>query len=251
MDALSVRVDTGNEETGLPSIADPAGVRVLLALAGGRVLPASMLAAEAGLSASSLRLRLRELLAAGLVTATPYGRHRYYRLAGPHGAALVETAARRGLTIGSLRPGTKAHALRRARRCYGHLAGRLGCALTSAFIDRGHLTGHDGSVDLDRLAGAGTLAGTIDPVAYTLTDSGVTVLGELGGRPPADRTVHCCVDWTEQCHHIAGAVGRHLLHRFEQHGWIRHGDHHRAMTVTAAGRDAFAARFGVDVSTLS
>ena len=66
------------------------------------------------------------------------GRHRYYRLAGPEVADLIETLARLAPTapVRSLREDTRAHALRAARTCYDHIAGRLGVAIMQSLIAR-------------------------------------------------------------------------------------------------------------------
>jgi DNA-binding transcriptional ArsR family regulator len=126
--------------------ADPARVRVLLALGDGRALAASVLAAEARLSAQGVSAHLAKLRAAGLVVAEKSGRHRFYRLAGPEPAELLETLARfsPAQPVTSLREGTRAEALRTARTCYDHLAGRLGVAVTSALLARGALAAQDG-----------------------------------------------------------------------------------------------------------
>ncbi|WP_394378858.1 helix-turn-helix domain-containing protein [Saccharopolyspora spinosa] len=60
--------------------AEPGRARVLQALADGRALPASVLAAEAGLSASAASAHLAKLCAGGLIDAARSGRHRYFRL---------------------------------------------------------------------------------------------------------------------------------------------------------------------------
>ena len=233
-------------------LGEPARARLLLALADGRALPVSMLAMEAGVATSTASGHLSRLLDGGLVTVTAHGRHRYYRLAGPQVAELVEVTARLAPAepITSLRQGTRAHAIRRARRCYDHLAGRLGVLLTDAFLDRGFLSGHDGTVDVARIGGDRPAGGILDPAAYTLTAAGAAALRELGGEPPANPSVRCCVDWTEQRHHLAGATGRILLHQLEQHGWLRAGPHPRAVTVTPSGHRELATRFGIDSESL-
>lgn len=225
-----------------------ARARTLLVLADGRALPASVLAMEAGTSAAAMSGHLRWLMDAGLVTVRQYGRYRYYRLAGPHVGKLIEAMAQiaPARPITSLREGTRAHAVRRARRCYHHLAGRLGVALTASFLDRDLLEGHDGSVDFDRMAGDRPAGGILDPVTYTLTDRGAEALRALGGCPPTNRVVRCCVDWTEQRHHMAGSVGCVLLRQFERHGWVRPSEHSRALVLTDAGGDALATLFGID-----
>jgi DNA-binding transcriptional ArsR family regulator len=81
--------------------AEPARARMLMALGDGRPLPASALAAEAGVSAQS--------------------------------------ASAPAVPVRSLREATRAEALRRARTCYDHLAGELGVGITDALVDRGAL----------------------------------------------------------------------------------------------------------------
>ena len=228
-------------------LAEPARARALQALADGRELPASMLAAEAGVSAATISEHLRKLLDGGLVRVTARGRYRYYRLAGPPVSDLLEAMARVAppRPVTSLREGTRANALRRARSCYNHLGGRLAVGLASAFLDKGLLAGPDGSADLDRMAGSRPAGGVLDPAAYLLTEAGADALRDLGAQPPANRAVRCCVDWTEQRHHMAGAVGSILLEQLRTRDWVRPGRAPRALLVTEAGRAELAARFGV------
>ena len=228
-------------------LSEPARSRILLALADGRALPASMLASEAGVAPSTASEHLRRLVDGGLIAVATRGRFRYYRLAGREVGDLIEAVARLApqQPITSLREGTKANAVRRARRCYDHIGGRLGVALTDAFLRHGYLTGHDGSVDFDRMRGDRPAGGVLDQVAYTLTDPGAEALRELGADPPANRAVRCCVDWTEQRHHMAGATGRHMLRQLERRGWVKPGRYHRALTLTTEGRDELTARFGL------
>ena len=143
-------------------IADPARARVLLALTDGRALPASLLAAEAGLSAPATSAHLAKLRAGGLIEVEQSGRHRYYRLTGPRVAAVLEALATIApqRPVRSLRQHTRAAALRAARTCYDHLAGRLGVALTAALADRNVLTPTDGIHTTDRRPG--------DPLAAPL-----------------------------------------------------------------------------------
>ena len=60
-----------------------------------------------------------------------HGRHRYFRIAGPEVAELIEALARLSppAPVRSLRQGTNATAVRYARTCYDHLAGVLGTEL--------------------------------------------------------------------------------------------------------------------------
>lgn len=228
-------------------LAEPARCRMLLALDDGRALPAGRLAAEAGVSAATASRHLSRLVGGGLVVVEPHGRLRYFRLAGPGVGRLIEVvgALAPALPVRSLRQGTRARALRQARTCYDHLAGRLGVALMASMLDAGHLAGGDGTFDPtrsthDRLSAPGR------DVDYALTDAGRAFLDDLGVELPARRrTVGYCVDWTEQRHHLAGGVGHGLLTRLTALGWVRRSAASRAVDVTAAGRVGLADRFDV------
>ncbi|GHH80139.1 transcriptional regulator [Streptomyces sulfonofaciens] len=228
-------------------VADPGRCRILLALDDGRALPASRLAAEAGVSAATASSHLGKLTTAGLLTVEPHGRHRYYRLAGPAVGDLIEALQRLApaAPVTSLRQSSRARALRRARTCYDHIAGRLGVELMRAMIERGHVAGGDGTHD-PAAAVADARTGYGKDVDYALTASGKAFLAEFGVRIPERRRVmRYCVDWSEQRHHLSGAVGRGLLDRVLELEWVRRAGDSRAVHVTEAGAGGFARVFGV------
>jgi DNA-binding transcriptional ArsR family regulator len=235
-------------------LADPGRARILLALGDGRALAASVLADEAGVAAATASEHLAKLLGAGLLTVESHGRHRYYRLSGPDVGELLEALARfaPAAPVRSLRQGTRAQAVRSGRTCYDHLAGRLGTALMSALLEQGALTGGDGDFrpDVDRLSSPG--AG----IEYRLTDRGATLFTDLGidvetlRRRPRP-LIRYCVDWSEQRHHLAGALGAALAQRLFDLGWIRRAAHSRAVGVTDAGAAGLHARFGLAVDDLA
>jgi DNA-binding transcriptional ArsR family regulator len=229
-------------------VADPGRCRILLALGDGRALPASRLAAEAGVSPATASSHLGKLTQAGLLAVEAQGRHRYYRLAGPAVGRLLESLQELApaAPVRSLRQGTRARALREARTCYDHLAGRLGVDLMTALIERGQLTGGDGTFDPER-ARSDRRVGPGHDVDYTLTDTGLELLAGLGLHPPGRPwVVRYCIDWSEQRHHLAGALGRALRTRLDELGWIRRAEATRAVTVTPSGREGLRATFGVD-----
>jgi DNA-binding transcriptional ArsR family regulator len=227
-------------------VADPGRCRMLLALGDGRALPASRLADEAGVSAPTASSHLRKLTSAGFLSVETSGRHRYYSLAGPAVGRLIEALEQLApaTPVRSLRQGTRAKALRDARTCYDHLAGRLGVALMSSLVTRGHLEGGDGlRSDDDPRVGQG------HEVDYDLTESGEAFLADFGVRPAHGRRpmIRYCVDWTEQRHHLAGALGRGLRDRLVDLGWIERAERDRAVRVTDAGRAGIAETFDVAV----
>ena len=128
------------------AMADERRARMLLALNDGRALPAMRLAAEAGVAPSTASGHLRKLVEAGLVAVEPEGRFRCYRLAHAGVGALIETMSVLAppRAVRSLREGTRADALRRARTCYDHLAGRLGVAVFAAMVESDDVVASDG-----------------------------------------------------------------------------------------------------------
>lgn len=215
----------------------------------GRALPASRLASEAGIAASTASGHLNVLLDGGAVTVEQSGRHRYYRLARPEVAAVVEQLASVAVVapVRSLRDGTRAQALRLARTCYDHLAGRLGVAMLVALVEHGCVRGHDGSFrpGIDPLSSRGADA------PYELTAAGKEWLDGLGVvLDDSDRRplLAHCVDWTEQRHHLAGRVGAALTRRLFDLAWIERGPISRSVIVTERGRAELRDRLGVDTA---
>lgn len=228
-------------------LADRGRCRMLLALDDGRALPASRLAAEAGITAATASSHLGKLLAAGLLTVEPHGRNRYYRIAGPQVGKLIEilTQLAPAAPIRSFRQATRAQALREARTCYDHLAGVLGVTLMAGMINAGYLTGGDGRFDPDR-ALRDKRTGYGHDVHYRLTPAGDAFLADLGVAVPSRRpTIRYCIDWSEQRHHLAGAHGRSLLSRLVELDWIRRSPDSRAVLLTAAGRGHIEEAFGI------
>jgi DNA-binding transcriptional ArsR family regulator len=232
-------------------IGDPGRARVLTALGDGRELPASVLAAEAGVAASTASAHLAKLLDGGLVAAERHGRHRYFRLAGPDVARAIEALAQIAppAPVRSLRDGTRAHAIRLARTCYDHLAGRLGVALMVALVDEGALTGGDGRHDPSRARADRPSAAGRD-LDYRLTDGGAARLRALGvdvdGALAGPRApIRYCVDWSEQEHHLAGALGAALAGRLIELGWVARLPRTRAVRLTDEGRRGLGEHLGV------
>ncbi len=230
-------------------VADPGRCRMLLALdQEGRELPATRLAAEAGVSAATASAHLAKLVAGGLLSLESRGRYRLYRLSGPAVARLLESMQQLAPAqpIRSLRQSTRAGALRAARTCYDHLAGRLGVALMSGLLAGGRLEGGDGTFD-ERLAVHDRRAAYGRDLDYRLTDEGLKFLVDFGVElPPGRPAVRYCVDWTEQRHHLAGGLGRGLLDRCLQLDWVRRTPSTRAVELTPRGARGLRETFGVE-----
>jgi DNA-binding transcriptional ArsR family regulator len=215
-------------------IGHPARAAMLAALMDDRGLPATELAAAAGVSAPTASSHLARLLDGGLVTVERHGRHRYYRLAGHHVAEAVEALSRIAPPGSAAAPvESRAGELRAARTCYDHLAGVLGVSLADALQRDGVLERRDG--------------------AFTVTAVGEARLRALGVDLDAVRGerrafARACLDWSERRDHVAGALGAALLRRLLELGWIERAADSRAVRLTDAGRAALPERLGVPLA---
>jgi DNA-binding transcriptional ArsR family regulator len=114
---------------------DPGRSAMLHALMDGRALTASELARAARVSPQTASGHLARMTTAGLLVVNQQGRHRYHRLASPLVAQMMESimqVAAKPEPSQRFVTGPKDAALRAARTCYDHLAGRLGVSLADA-----------------------------------------------------------------------------------------------------------------------
>ena len=137
-------------------IGDPARTNMLMALMSGRSLPAAELAREAGVTASTASVHLSKLEANGLIVGTRHGRFRHFQIAALDVADAVEALVIVAGRVGHMRtrPGPRDEAMRRARTCYDHLAGRLAVDLFAHWVSLRVLRWRD---DVVHLSGAGEL----------------------------------------------------------------------------------------------
>src|SRR5262249_29884470 len=118
-------------------VGDPARANILCALLVGRALTATELALAAGVTPQTASGHLGRLLAARLLVLMKQGRHRYYRLAGPQVAPMLESIMNAALEAPPrFQPRSRLDdQLRQARTCYDHIAGRLGVALADRMTE--------------------------------------------------------------------------------------------------------------------
>jgi DNA-binding transcriptional ArsR family regulator len=221
-------------------IADPSRAAMLDALLSGGRHSARELAVAAGVAPSTATEHLDRLEAGGLVLCEKVGRRREVRLAGPEvGRALEALAAiAPPRPVRGLRAWHHGEALRAARSCYDHLAGRAGVALADGLVAGGLLQLGDGAFALT------------DRGARKLAEFGVDVEGVLGARRA---TARACVDWSERRPHIGGALGAALLDELLDRRWIAHAPaatgakatRGRVLRVTDAGRAGLRDALGV------
>ncbi|MBB6563916.1 DNA-binding transcriptional ArsR family regulator [Acidovorax soli] len=211
-------------------VGEPARTAMLMALMDGRALTARELADAGHITAQTASRHLALLVEAGLLRLERQGRHRYHRLASADVARVLEglmqlavqqpapQAAARRVVVGP-----RDAALRTARTCYDHIAGRLGIAITEHLLD-------EGAMAFDGDAG-GHVTAQAAPVLQRLgIDAAAHAAG--GGKRP-----HCrpCLDWSERRMHVAGKLGAMICSHCLAEGWLLRRADSRALEITPGG----------------
>lgn len=209
-------------------IGDPVRAAILLHLSDGSRRPAGELSVLAGASPQAASQHLGQLVEGGLLRVDRQGRHRFFSIASSEAAEMIEA-----LAIWVDQPaGLCRHdpALREARLCYDHLAGRLGVAI------------------FDRMGELGLLA--LGPDGPSLSADGAAWCDRVGvavAAPAASRRplLRLCLDWTERRHHAGGHLGAALASRLLEAGFVDPGPGRRALLLTARGADFLRAELGM------
>jgi DNA-binding transcriptional ArsR family regulator len=216
-------------------VGNPARANVLTALLDGRALTATEIAYAAGVAPQTASGHLARLTEGRLLILTKQGRHSYYRLASPLIARMLESI----MAVAADGPARYqlcwrgGDALRNARTCYDHLAGRLGVALADALVDRDY-------VALSEDGGMVTPAGE-----GFFREFGIKLREESRSRRPFCRP---CLDWSERRSHLAGAIGAALANRCFELGWVTCMRDTRALLVSQQGKRGFSEAFGFDIA---
>jgi DNA-binding transcriptional ArsR family regulator len=200
---------------------------------GGQSLTATELAYCANVSRATASGHLSKLVAARLLAVTRNRRFSYYRIASPLIATMLESMK----VVAAIEVPPRRHprsasddALRFARSCYDHLAGRIGVAVTDALVAMGHivLTAEGGEV----------------------TASGARFLAAFGvDLRPRTRRIFCqpCLDWSERRYHLKGLVGARILDRLLELGWLKCVSRSRALQLTPSGRAGLSEIFQIGI----
>ncbi len=215
-------------------IGEPSRAAMLYELFDGRAFSAGELAISVNITPQSASMHLKKLVEAGILQVKQQGKCRHYSYAKPEVAAAVEALANLvsvkksdTLTATSELPAIKA-----ARSCYDHLAGKLGVAITNSLLRQ--------KVIVDEAR------------TFTLTKKGEQWFNNLGidaKELKKDRRplILKCIDWTEQQPHIAGSLGAALLKLLHTKGWVRKQRTSRVLIVTGEGKREIEKLFNIQV----
>lgn len=217
---------------------EPARTGMLLALMDGRALTAHELAEAGRITPATASRHLGLLVEAGLLSLERQGRHRYHRLASPEVARMLEGIMQLATRTAepSRRPATgpRDAALRQARRCYDHLAGRLGVAISDTLLEKGAVV-FEGDT--------GRITAQADAVLQPLGLPAVTGAAPAPARRPGCRP---CLDWSERRAHVAGQLGALLCQHSLAQGWLVRHTQSRALTITPPGTLVLRAWLGAE-----
>ncbi len=214
-------------------VGDTARATMLAALMSGQSLTGGELAYLAHISRPTASEHLAKLVDARLVAVTKKRRFNYYRIASPLVAQMLESIkAVAAIEVPARYQPRSARddALRFARTCYDHLAGRVAVAIADALVAQGCVVlGEDGG---------------------EVTETGRRVLTELGAAltPHAgSRRIFCrpCLDWSERRYHVAGHVGAEICRCCLQRGWFVREHDSRVLRLKPAGKAGLFEAFGV------
>ena len=215
-------------------VGDPARANMLTGLMSGRALTATELAHQAGITPQTASSHLAKLEAGGLIEQEKQGRHRYYRLADPDVAGVLEGLAGLAARAGHMRvrTGPKDPALRRARICYDHLAGDLGVQMLDSMKKQKLIRHSKETIELTQ-EGKRFMAKALKIDAATLAH-------------PRRPVCKACLDWSERRHHLAGTLGAAVMSRFTELNWAARDSApgSRVVNFTRSGEKKFAAMFG-------
>jgi DNA-binding transcriptional ArsR family regulator len=214
------------------AIAEPARTRMLYSLLDGHARTGTELAIVAEVAPSTASVHLNRLKAEHLVKVQVQGRHRYYSLAGPNVARVLERlSVLAGVRRDPFVPATPEH-LRAARSCYDHMAGAVAVSLH------------------DRFLASGWIAPVPQSDAYQISPAGARSFAGLGVdleqvRGQRRRFAFGCLDWSERRPHLGGALGAAVLALALRRKWVEREFDSRALSVTRLGRREMEARFGL------
>ena len=213
-------------------VGDTTRAMMLNALMDGRALTSSELAHAARISRPTASGHLSKLVNARLLTVTTKRRYRYFRIASPSVARMLESI--KAVAALELPPrhqpvSREDAALRFARTCYDHLAGFVGVAIADALVKKRYLE--------------------LSDEGAALTSAGVRFLARFGIDlgPLKGRRVFCraCLDWSERRYHVAGLVGAAICNRCIELGWFVRSHNSRALRITPSGQRGLEQTFQV------
>ena len=214
---------------------------MLNALLSGKALTATELASCADISAQTASVHLAKLLEGNLVRVRKQGRHKYFQLAGPEVAEVLEQllnlgenlkqtqSAQQALASNDVMTGPDDIRLRHSRICYDHLAGEVAVQLYDGLIQKNWLIEEDLNL---RLSPQGA-------EAFEAMGFSISKVSKPSKRP----LCRTCLDWSERRSHLAGTLGNWILDDCLSKQWAKRDLDSRAISFSKTGYSQFEKRY--------
>ncbi|WP_242144148.1 MULTISPECIES: helix-turn-helix transcriptional regulator [unclassified Bacillus cereus group] len=215
-------------------ISTPSRAKMLIHLLDGRIYPASELAYEAKIKPQTASHHLSKMIEGGILHMEKHGRHRYYKIANAEVAQVLETLLSISLPekTSSFKQACQSEALKHARTCYDHLAGKLGVSVTNSLINQGYLIK--------------------DGLNFDVTDTGRHFFTHFDidvdeVRQRRRLFARACLDWSERQHHLGGALGFSLTSYFLNNNWVQRTPSCRSLIITDTGKKNIEKIFKISI----
>ncbi len=213
-------------------LGEPARVTMLWNLLDGQARPAGELAFLSNVSPQSASLHLGKLVNAGMLKVANQGRHRYYTIANPQIAHVIESMETLIPSAAKSKPLPRSQMpdFRMARTCYDHLAGKLAVDIVGAMLTNGLVS--------------------LGKKDFVISKTGSNWFSEFGIdidvlKRERRAFARQCLDWSERQYHLAGSLGSAFLKQLIARKWIVPESTGRSVRVTLDGRKNLHTLFGV------
>ncbi|WP_243186930.1 ArsR/SmtB family transcription factor [Clostridium muellerianum] len=203
-------------------IADSSRCIMLMSLLGGQ-RTAGELAKAASIKPQTATFHLSKMVNAGIIEKYAYGRYRYFKLANEDIVKLLQLLMKlsKSPKITSLSQSIHSEALRNARLCYDHIAGKLGIKLTKALLKFNY-------IELEKDIFYITELGYKKFIELEIIKSRIKDIKGLSGTK--------CYDWSEKDYHIAGKLGYIIANGLIELCWIKKSQINRELEITKVGK---------------
>lgn len=215
-------------------IGDATRASILWNLLDGRAFTATELAIAIETSAQNISMHLGKLLDANLISVEKQGRHKYYRFSNKEVAYAVEAMANLipKPEISAKKNTENYPPIKYCRKCYDHLAGKIGVALAESLLEQKIIIEKNNTFEI-----------TSEGEKW-FSDFGVNI-----GDAKKQKRIFLkpCLDWSERRYHIAGSVGTLLLNKMLEQDWIRRTANSRVILITGKGEKEMLKSFKIIV----
>jgi DNA-binding MarR family transcriptional regulator len=204
---------------------------ILIALEKHHALPLGQLCIVTRLQKDKVKNILSTLSSIGYVFKEKCAAHQYYCLNHSKSNQIKRSVALELTTQLKKLPRSKTQELvRKARFCYGHMAGLLGVNFFKKLIEKGWIEKKKQGYHL-------TTEGTRQFMALGLKSLSIKS-GQKEIYP-----ISTCIDWTEREHHLSGSLGLAVANRFVELGWLKHSLESRVAEITKIGQKELQEKF--------